>query len=124
MPLHTAISMVRNDQGHNGIIGDFETVASCLISYSSVAKRKTIGKKRGTSISESSVEASFSSALPKQSMGNTGSHFRWHKIHESKNLSKEQKEELFECSKYLKGKGGKKRVKFVKDDQKFSQITV
>ena len=46
-PLQDHITMVRNDQGPDGMISNFKSIVFCLLPYDLVAKRKSTGCKWG-----------------------------------------------------------------------------
>ena len=43
VPLHATEAMAQNEQGLDGMIGNFETISSCSLPYDPVAKRKSAG---------------------------------------------------------------------------------
>ena len=77
--------MVRNDQGPDGMIGNFgkfETTASCLLHYDPVAKRKSVGEKRNHADFYgmlSQLEVASWSVVPKRTIWKTVVNFRHYK---------------------------------------------
>ena len=76
------------------------------------------------SISQSNAKVFSLLASSKLSMVKIGVHFRHYEQDESYEISKSQKEEIFEHSKSLNKKGDKKRVKFATNGQKFNKINM
>ena len=61
--------VVRNDQGPNVILGNFESTASFLLHYDPVSRRKSVGDNRDHDfISKSNTEVSSSLVTHKPSM--------------------------------------------------------
>ena len=67
---HADMDMIRNDQGTDGIIGNFETTSSRVLPYDPVAKRKSAGDKRNhENVSDmlSQLQVNALSVVPKPS---------------------------------------------------------
>ena len=101
-PLQAAMALVRNDRGPTGKMNNFEDTASFIIPHDPVSKKRP-NKRDHSNISSSEAkdnssknsEISISSASVKPSTGKTGVEFRFYKKREYKELTAEQKSELW-----------------------------
>ena len=93
-PLQASMALIRNDQGPNGKMNDFEASASFLLPHDPISLKKSTEKKRtGAEVSE--VHADLSDNVTrKPSVGKTGVELRFHTSEEYSTLSKEQTTEL------------------------------
>jgi len=89
--LLTAVEAVRADNvPETGKANNFEAAAAHLQPRCPVA-RKRQAKKRPLSVAEVNI-----SSVGAPSIGKTGVHLRWHKYHEYRKLTQDQKRELYE----------------------------
>ena len=103
-PLQAAMEFVCNDMTDTGTVlakmNDFEAEVSFIITHDPVVSKKN--KKSLPDISTTDGEASnnrgaqVSRSSVKPSKGKTGVELRFYKTQEYRNLSKQQKEELYE----------------------------
>ena len=118
--LQAAIAQVKTDDGPDGKRNHFEAMASYLLPYDPVAKRRPDGRKRDHDTNVSATTADVSSTTgfgSKPGVGKTGVHLRYHTHAEYKKLTSEQKVELREWRETKKKKDGK-TGKTPKDDGK------
>jgi hypothetical protein len=96
--LQAAMASVRTDNRPHGMRNNFEEAATHILPYDPVAKKRTIGLKRdAANISAVSETEEISATTGKKpSIGRTGVHLRYHKLHEYKALTSEQRDELRE----------------------------
>jgi hypothetical protein len=119
--LQAAMALVKADE--HGRMVDFESAASYLIPYDPVAKKHAANRSK----SGNKLIADISSTDGRESIGKTGVHLRYHTPEEYSQLSKDQKDELYEWrskngndgSKKRKGKGqgGKPDKGHISDDK-------
>jgi hypothetical protein len=109
--LQAAMANINSDQGVDGMRLDFEKAVAHMLPYCPVAKKKTVGNKRGAAdISE--VNAEVSSFGSKSGRGaKTGVHLRFYAFPEYKKLSAAEKEELFEWRSTPEGKAATEKSK-------------
>ena len=115
--LQAGMARVRDDKDPNGMAHEFEAAAAYLVQYDPVAKkRNSSGAKRGAGLisgvmaeEEESHVAAASASPTKPSIGKTGVHFRYYKLHEFKKLSQDQKDELIAWRKKNPYKGDSKK---------------
>ena len=99
--LQAAMASVKTDNGPNGLRNNFERAVSHLLPYDPVAKKRATGIKWGSAlISLTEVHDGPNMTIAandlKPSIGKTGVHLRYHKHHENKKLTHEQRRELSE----------------------------
>ena len=99
--LQAAMASVKTDNGPNGLWSNFERAISHLLPYDPVAKKRATGIKQGSaliSLTEAHDGPNMTIAAndSKQSIGKTGVHLCYHKHHEYKKLTHEQRCELSE----------------------------
>jgi len=91
--LQAAMASVKQDQGPNGRMNNFELAVALLLPNCPVAKkRSTMAKRGGGEISE--VEVSYTKGTPTSGIGTTGVSLRFHSPDEYRKLTPEQKDEL------------------------------
>jgi hypothetical protein len=111
--LQAAMAVVRTDKAPGGMWNDFEVCVAHLVPYCPVAKKRTVGTKRGVvEISElvGDERSNISAFGTKHGKGpKTRVQLRYHKVPEYKRLSNPVKEELREWreSQGQKSKGGR-----------------
>jgi hypothetical protein len=108
--LNATIAQIKADDVANGKRGDFEAMASFLLPYDPVAKKRQNASKRDHDLIVSDVTGNVSSSFGnKPGLGKTGVHLRYHTKDEYKALSNEQK--LKEWREKTGGNQGKKQRK-------------
>ena len=78
-PLWATMYILRNDQGPDRAIGNFEDAAPHLFPHDPAVKRKSAGGKRkriGSSEALSHVEVNSAPVVPNAPIGKTGDYFR------------------------------------------------
>jgi hypothetical protein len=121
--LQAAIAAVKTDDKPSGKRNHFEKMASYIVPYDPVTKKRQTGGKQTTNISGvdgGEVSSGFGS---KQGIGKIGVHLRYHNKQEYSELPVEQCDELREWRKTTNqnGKrkdGGKTKQKWTKGDPK------
>jgi hypothetical protein len=101
--LQAAMALVKADE--HGRMTDFESAVSYLIPYDPVAKKHAATRSK----SGNKLIADVSLTDGKESIGKTGVHLRYHTPEEYSQLSKDQKEELYEWRSKTGNDGTKKR---------------
>ena len=99
--LQATMASVKMDNGPNGLQNNFERAVSHLLPYDPVAKKRATGIKHGSAlISLAEVDNGPTTTIAtndlKPSIGKTGVHLCYHKHHEYKKLTQEQRRELSE----------------------------
>ena len=99
--LQAAMASVKTESGPNGLRNNFAKSISHLLPYDPVAKKRATGIKQGSaliSLTEAHDGPNITIAAndSKPSIGKTGVHLRYHKHHEYKKLTHEQRHELSE----------------------------
>ena len=99
--LQAAMASVKMDNGPNGLWNNFERVVSHLLPYDPIAKKQATGVKRGSALislaeGNNGYTTTIAANTSKPSIGKTGVHLRYHKHHEYKKLTQEQRCELSE----------------------------
>jgi hypothetical protein len=124
--LQAAMANVRSSKGTDGMRSDFEQTVAHIIPYCPVAKKKTLGAKRGageiSALDSDKNDSNVSSFGTKSGRGSkTGVHLRYHKHSEYQKLSEDKQSELREW-RYTQGtQGGRRKekpTKKVKYDEK------
>ena len=93
--MNAAIANVKADDSATGKRSDFEAMASYLLPYDPVMKKRLSSGKGDNNVSEITGEVS-STFGSKPGVGETGVHLRYHKREEYRALTDEQKKELKE----------------------------
>ena len=99
--LQAAMASVKTDNGPNGLQNNFERAVSHLLPYDPVAKKRATGIKWGSALislmeAHDGPNMTIAANDSKPSIGKTGVHLRYHKHHEYKKPTHEQRHELSE----------------------------
>jgi hypothetical protein len=97
---------------------DFELAATHLLPYDPVAKKRTVGNKRGAGDISDTTSADIASFGAKEGIGKSGVHLRYHKDDEYATLNRDQMDELCEWRLTPEGKKQSKRNKGGKSHKK------
>ena len=102
--LQAAIAMIRQDNGPEGKMNNFESAVAHLIPADPVAKRHTEGPKRPhASVASSEAQHGSPNKRHKSGVGTTGMELRFHNGAEYAKLNSLQKSELYEWHKTPEG---------------------
>ena len=110
--LQAAMASVKTDTTPNGLRNNFEAMASHLLPYDPVQKKRAAAGDKRPSAEISDVnadEVNISSFGTKKGIGKTGVHLRYHSPEEYKALNKAQADELREWRKTTDGSRKKGR---------------
>eukprot|EP00957_Ditylum_brightwellii_P032936 2497568-Ditylum_brightwellii.AAC.1 len=98
--LQAAMALVKNNDGADGKMHNFEKTASFIIPANPVARHTTGDNKRGqaevSGVTANEETVMSSTVGGKVARGKTGIEFRFYKFPEFKNLTPDQKKELKE----------------------------
>ena len=99
--LQATMASVKTDNGPNGLRNNFERAISHLLPYDPVAKKRATGIKRGSALislaeANNGPTTTIVANNSKSSIGKTGVHLHYHKHHEYKKLTQEQRRGLSE----------------------------
>ena len=97
--LQAAIAMIRQDDGEDGKMNNFEAAAAYLIPRDPIAKKHPTGAKRPSADISSVKVYDRNKKTKKAGIGTTGVELRFHNHAEYQKLSKAQKAELYEWRK-------------------------